>query len=136
MLAPEYGGDGVTEGRCAAMTMPDAVLPAHWAPLGMIVAGGSQFPARYQHGLFITTHGSRFDMNAQFDPGYNVVFLPLDDGQVAGDYEPFAVGFAGPGRPLPEAAMYRPVGIAMLPDGSLLVGDDKVGRIWRITYGG
>jgi glucose/arabinose dehydrogenase len=134
VLAPEYGGDGVIEGRCAGMKMPDAVLPGHWAPLGMAFSEGTQFPAHYQNGAFITTHGSRFDMNAQFDPGYNVVFIPFDGGQVAGDFEHFAVGFAGPGLPLPAAAVYRPVGIAMLPDGSMLVGDDKVGRIWRITY--
>ncbi len=134
VLAPEYGGDGSIVGRCANMDNPAAVLPAHWAPLGMTFASGAMFPERFGTGLFLTTHGSRFDMEAMFDPGYNVMFVPYADGQPAGDPMHFAIGFDGGNVPLPEAATYRPVGIAMMPDGSMIVGDDKVGRIWRITY--
>jgi glucose/arabinose dehydrogenase len=134
VLAPEYGGDGTIVGRCANMDDPAAVLPAHWAPLGMTFASGMMFPEHYQEGMFATTHGSRFDMQAMFDPGYNVMWVPFENGRPSGEPEHFATGFDGGNIPLPEAATYRPVGIAMMPDGSMIVGDDKVGRVWRITY--
>ena len=38
------------------------------------------------------------------------------------------------GGPLPDAAPHLPVGLAMMPDGSLLIGDDKGCRIWRVFY--
>jgi glucose/arabinose dehydrogenase len=62
------------------------------------------------------------------------MFVPYADGMPSGDPEHFALGFDGGNTPLPMAATYRPVGIAMMPDGSMLVGDDKVGRVWRVTY--
>jgi glucose/arabinose dehydrogenase len=133
LLAPEYGGDGVMQGRCKAIEPPPLSMPAHWAPLGMAFYGGSAFPERFHGGAFIANHGSRFDANAVGNPGYNVVFVPFTDGK-PGTWEEFATGFTGGGLPLPDAAIYRPVGVALMPDGALLISDDKVGRIWRVTY--
>jgi glucose/arabinose dehydrogenase len=62
-----------------------------------------------------------------------VVFLPMRDGRATGEHEVFADGFAGATK-TPTGAVHRPSGLALLPDGSLLVGDDKGGRIWRVTY--
>jgi glucose/arabinose dehydrogenase len=137
-LAPEYGGDGAIEGRCASIRQPLSTLPAHWAPLGMAFYEGTQFPERYRGGAFIANHGSRFAPNAPEPlPGYNVVFVPFSaDGRTAGAYERFAEGFAGPGRPLPESALHRPVGVAVGPDGSLYVSDDQGGVVWKIVYRG
>jgi glucose/arabinose dehydrogenase len=138
VLAPEYGGDGITVGLCASMEEPQAVLPAHWAPLGMMFYRGQQFPSRYRGGMFIANHGSRFEPQAQEPlPGYDVVFVPASAGQVRGGYERFAEGFAGEGRPLPDEAEHRPVGLAEAPDGSIYIGDDwGGGRIWRVYYRG
>ncbi len=136
VLAPEYGGDGTVEGRCAAVREPLSVFPAHWAPLSMLFYTGGQFPARYRRGAFVAFHGSRFDPANQPDgPGYNVVFVPFEDGQ-PGKFEVFADGFAGPGTPSPETALHRPVGLAQGIDGSLYITDDKGGRIWRVVYRG
>ena len=137
VLAPEYGGDGMTADFCASVEAPEAVLPAHWSPLGMIFYRGDQFPADYRGGLFIANHGSRFEPQAETPlPGYNVAFVPTAAGEVTGPYERFAEGFAGDGRPLPEEAVHRPVGVAEAPDGSIYVTDDWGGRIWRIQYRG
>jgi glucose/arabinose dehydrogenase len=138
VLAPEYGGDGLAVDLCADMALPDYAFPAHWAPLGMMFYTGDMFPEAYQNGAFIAFHGSRFEPEATGDlPGYNVAFLPFDgDLPAAGDFEVFADEFAGDGRPLPDAAEHRPVGLAQGPDGSLYISDDHGGRIWRVIYTG
>jgi glucose/arabinose dehydrogenase len=136
VLAPEYGGDGNAVGRCSTRENPIDDYPAHWAPLGMLFYSGSQFPARYQGGLFIAFHGSRFDPSAQpAGPGYQVTFTPFASGMPTGAFETFADGFAG-GNPTPTGAAHRPVGLAQGPDGSLYVSDDKGGWLWRIVYVG
>jgi glucose/arabinose dehydrogenase len=136
-LAPEYGGDGIKRDRCAAIDEPDVALPAHAAVLGMVFASGTQFPAAFRSGAFIANHGSRFDANATGDlHGYDVEFIPFENGRPSGAVVKFATGFDAGMRPLPDAAPHRPVGLAMMPDGSLLIGDDKGGRIWRVFYTG
>ena len=135
VLAPEYGGDGGKAiGVCASKKPPLAAFPAHWAPDGVLFYTGSMFPARYRDGVFLAFHGS---WNRAPGPqgGYQVVFQPLSSGRASGQYETFANGFAG-ATLQPDAARYRPVGLAQSPDGALYVSDDKVGRIWRITHSG
>lgn len=130
-LAPEYGGDGQMQGRCAAIPTPLLALPAHWAPLGLVFSTGTLLPAAYRGGAFIAFHGSRFDPLADPRvPGYSVGFVPLDNPSA---WSEIATGFAGDGRPLPDAAKHRPVGVAMAPDGALFISDDVGGRIWRVT---
>jgi glucose/arabinose dehydrogenase len=135
-LAPEYGGDGMAQGRCAAIASPEVALPAHSAPLGMVFVTGSQFPADYRAGAFIANHGSLFDATASAADlhGYDVEFVAFEHGMPAGHPIRFATGFDAGMRPLPDAAPHRPVGLAMMPDGSLLIGDDGGGRIWRVSF--
>lgn len=136
-LAPEYGGDGEKLGRCAAIPEPAVAIDAHAAPLGMAFATGTQFPEAYRAGLFVANHGSRFDPEASVGlHGYDVEFLPFVDGEATGEVQKFATGFDAGMLPLPDAAPHRPVGLAMMPDGSLLIGDDKGGRIWRVFFTG
>ena len=136
VLAPEYGGDGKIVGRCADRELPVADYPAHWAPLGMLFYSASQFPARYQGGLFIAWHGSRFDPSLQpAGPGYVVTFTPWVNGRPSGKFETFAGGFDG-GDPTPTGAAHRPVSVAQGTDGSLYISDDVAGWIWRVFYVG
>jgi glucose/arabinose dehydrogenase len=104
----------------------------------MVFATGNQFPAPFRSGAFIANHGSRFDATAPADDlhGYDVEFVAFHHGWLTGDVVKFASGFDAGMRPLPDAAPHRPVGLAMMPDGSLLISDDQGGRIWRVFYTG
>jgi len=134
VLAPEYGGDGRSVGRCTAARAPDLAFPAHWAPDGMLFYSGTQYPAEYRGGLFIAFHGSwnRAPLPQQ---GYTVVFAPFMAGRPTGTHRVFLDGFAGERRD-PSGAAHRPVGLAQGSDGSLYVSDDKGGRIYRVVYTG
>lgn len=134
VLAPEYGGDGKTIGRCANKTPPVAAFPAHWAPNGMVHYQEPQFPERYRNGVFIAFHGS-WNRAPFAQGGYNVVFQPLDGGGASGQCEVFADGFAGAVKS-PDKAAHRPTGLAVGGDGSLFISDDIRGRIYRIVYRG
>lgn len=135
ILAPEYGGDGKTEGRCASgFKSPLAAFPAHWAPNAMLFYSGTQFPSRYSQGLFVAFHGS-WNRAPEPQGGFNVVFLPFRDGRALSQFEVFADGFAG-AVVQPNGAEHRPSGLAQGPDGALFITDDVGGRIWRVTYGG
>jgi glucose/arabinose dehydrogenase len=134
ILAPEYGGDTVKQGRCEGVDTPVVAFPGHWAPNDIIFYTGDQFPEKYKHGAFIAFHGS-WNRAPLKQKGYNVVFVPLKDGQLAGDYEVFADGFIGaPEIESPDEAKTRPCGLAQAADGSLYVSDDVTGRIWKISY--
>ena len=136
VLAPEYGGDGGrTVGDCATKGRPDVAFPAHWAPDALAFYSGTTFPAKYQGGAFVSFHGS-WNRNPR-QAGYLVAFVPFADGKPAGKYEEFAIRFAGPDAPAdPAQAAYRPMGVAVSPDGALYVSDDTNGRVWRIAYVG
>jgi glucose/arabinose dehydrogenase len=134
VLAPEYGGDGKKVPEAGKYPDPLVAYPAHWAPNDLLFYSGKNFPAKYQDGAFIAFHGS-WNRAPEPQAGYKVVFQPLKDGKPAGNYEVFADGFAGdmPDNS-PGNARYRPVGLAVGPDGSLYVSDSQKGRIWRISY--
>lgn len=132
VLAPEYGGDGSTVGRCADLRAPAAAFPAHWAPNALLFYEGAQFPPEYGGGAFVAFHGS-WNRAPLPQGGYNVVFQPFDARGPSGPWEVFADGFADP-SPSPREAAHRPSGLALGPDGSLYVSDDAGGTIWRILY--
>ena len=133
LLAPEYGGDGQTVGLCGAKKGPLAGMPAHWSAIDMLFYTGSQFPARYRDGAFVTFHGS-WNRAPLPQSGYNVVFVPFVNGVPTDKFEVFADNFTTIRDP--AKAEHRPAGIAQAPDGSLYVSDDAGGRIWKITYAG
>jgi glucose/arabinose dehydrogenase len=136
ILAPEYGGDKTKQGRCEGVDTPVVAFPGHWAPNDLIFYTGNQFPEKYKHGAFIAFHGSwnRAPLKQQ---GYKVVFVPLKDGQLSGEYEVFADGFIGAADiDSPDEAKSRPCGLAQAADGSLYISDSVTGRIWKISYKG
>lgn len=136
LLAPEYGGDGREVGACDQYNEPLVAFPGHWAPNDLLFYTGTQFPERYQSGVFVVFHGS-WNRAPLEQGGYLVAFAPRANSEFTGDWETFADGFKGV-TPLlaPQDAVHRPVGIAQGPDGSVFVTDDVGGRIWRISYTG
>ena len=136
VLAPEYGGDGDSIGRCADFQLPEMGFPGHWAPNGLFFYTGDQFPERYRNGAFIAFHGST-NRAPYPQSGYFIAFVPFENGSPQGTWEIFADGFAQV-DPIVNVsdAIYRPMGISMGPDGSLYVSDSNHGKIWRIMFKG
>ena len=136
VLAPEYGGDGTSVGRCADMELPVMGFPGHWAPNDLLFYQGDQFPERYRNGAFIAFHGST-NRSPYPQAGYFVAFIPFKDGNPTGEWEVFADGFAGVDTLVnTNDALYRPVGLATGPDGSLYISDSRKGKIWRVMFKG
>jgi glucose/arabinose dehydrogenase len=132
---PYYGG-----GKTRTKEYKDAQVPAnvvfpqveqvaHAADLGMAFYSGRAFPARYQGGIFSAQHGS---WNRTKPVGARIMFTSLKPDGTADKTEPFAEGW------LTASGEYlgRPVDVAQLPDGSLLVSDDFAGALYRIWYEG
>ncbi|KMS53176.1 PQQ-dependent sugar dehydrogenase [Sphingobium cupriresistens] len=135
VLAPEYGGDGGKAiGPCAGRRGPVATFPAHWAPNAVIFYAGTLFPTAYRDGVFIAFHGS-WNRAPGPQQGFNILFQPMKQGRASGGPILFADGFAGPERASGKAD-YRPTGLAIGPDGSLYISDDRQGRVWRVRYRG
>lgn len=116
----------------AAQTItPDVLFQAHSAALGVQFYDRQKFPSKYHNGAFAAFRGS---WNRDRGTGYKIVFVPFgQDHQPLGYYEDFLTGFLlNPDAPDTFA---RPVGLLVLPDGSLLLAEDGNGRIYRISYG-
>jgi glucose/arabinose dehydrogenase len=108
---------------------PDVLIQAHSAVLGLAFYSGKMFPEEYRGDAFVALHGS---WNRSKRTGYKIVRIRFRNGRPAGSYEDFVSGWM-----LDENKMEvwgRPVGLLVLPDGSLLVSDDGAKKIWRITY--
>jgi len=111
---------------------PDVLFQAHSAALGVQFYDGKTFPEKYKNGAFVAFRGS---WNRDRGTGYKVVFVPFDTkGRPKGYYEDFLTGFLlDPNIP---TTWGRPVGLLVLPDGSLLVTEEANNRIYRIQYVG
>lgn len=131
---PWYGGGKIRTIEYKDSEPPaDAVFPqveqvAHAADLGLVFYTGKMFPAEYRGGIFSAQHGS---WNRTTPIGARVMFTALDDEGNATGSKVFAEGWLDP-----ETGEYlgRPVDIAQLPDGSILVSDDFAGAVYRISY--
>jgi glucose/arabinose dehydrogenase len=131
---PYYGGGNVRtteykdEQVPAGTVPPQAEMAPHAADLGLMFYTGNQFPAQYKGGIFSAQHGS---WNRTRPVGARIMFTPVKADGTADKPQVFADGW------LTETGEYlgRPVDVAQLLDGSLLVSDDTAGAIYRISYG-
>ena len=112
----------------ARAIIPDVLLGAHVAPLQFAFYTAKQFPESYWGGAFVAEHGS---WNRATRSGYQIAFVAFKKGKPSADPVPFMTGLVpDPGGP---DVLGRPVGVAVAPDGSLLVSDDGAAVIYRIT---
>lgn len=132
---PWYGGGKVRTNEYKSETIPKDVVPPqaemtpHAADLGMTFYRGNMFPERYRNGIFSAQHGS---WNRSTPVGARVMFTPVKQDGTAGKPEVFADGWLTNTNEF----LGRPVDVAPLADGSLLVSDDYAGAIYRIHYSG
>ncbi len=112
----------------AATLTPDVLIQAHSAALGIAFYDGKMFPDEYRGDAFVALHGS---WNRAKRTGYKVIRVRFRDGKATGAYEDFLTGFMlGEDQ---RDVWGRPVSVVVLRDGSMLIGDDGGGKIWRVT---
>lgn len=130
---PWYGGGKVRTNEYkdseppANVVFPQVEMVAHAADMGMIFYTGKMFPAKYQGGIISAEHGS---WNRVTPSGAKLLFTTLKEDGTADKTTTFAEGWIG------ENGEYlgRPLDVAQLADGSVLVSDDLTGAVYRISY--
>ncbi|KQT84004.1 sorbosone dehydrogenase family protein [Aurantimonas sp. Leaf443] len=105
---------------------PDYALGGHTASLGLCWLPAGTLPG-FPDGMVVGQHGS---WNRSTLSGYKVIFVPFENGRPSGPPRTILSGFLSPDE---KASYGRPVGVAIGPDGSLLVADDVGDAIWRVT---
>lgn len=109
--------------------VPDVDLGSHTASLGLKFYTGRQFPSEYHHAAFVGQHGS---WNRSVPSGYKVVYVQFAKDGKPGAMKDFLTGFMIDEKK--NLVHGRPVGVAQMKDGSLLVADDDGNRVWRVSY--
>jgi len=111
--------------------VPDTLIQAHSAPLGMVVyhapAGAKNaFPKEYDGDIFVALHGS---WNRGIRTGYKVIRVMMKNGVPTGQYQDFMTGMVLSDRDV----WGRPAAVTVAADGALLVVDDAGGLVWRVA---
>ena len=113
---------------CDGVTLPVQTMGPHAAVMGVHFYTGNMFPAEYKNTMFVARKGS---WNRTQKSGYDVVMVRADaDGKNA-KVSPFITGFLDEKG---ENFAGRPTYILQMPDGSLLLSDEQMGAIYRISY--
>jgi glucose/arabinose dehydrogenase len=113
---------------CKDVTLPVTTMGAHAAVMGIHFYTGTMFPKEYQGVAFVARKGS---WNRTKKLGYDVVTVTAGPDGKGAKVKPFATGFMDPKD---NSFWGRPAYLAQLNDGSLLVSDEQLGAIYRISY--
>jgi hypothetical protein len=122
ILDPELAGNK----KCSEFVAPVWKFKAHNAPLGMRFYQGKQFPKEYKNQLFVAQHGS---WNRTEPDGYRVALVQFKDNKPVSE-QVFIDGWLTKN----QTVLGRPVDILELPNGSLLISDDKLGLIYQVKF--
>ncbi len=114
---------------CGGVTLPVVTTGPHAATMGIHFYTGTMFPPEYRNVAFVARKGS-WNRSQKF--GYDVVTVRADANGANARIVPFITGFLDTQR---DAFWGRPVYFLQLPDGSLLLSDEQMGAVYRITYG-
>jgi glucose/arabinose dehydrogenase len=113
---------------CKGVTLPVALMGPHAAAMGVLFYTGKMFPAEYRDTMFIARKGS-WNRTTKF--GYDVVNVrATPDGKNA-KITPFMTGFM---NPKDQSFWGRPAYLLQMPDGAVLVSDEQLGAIYRVSY--
>ena len=119
---PEFGSKA-PEGL--DFVKPYTKFQAHVAPLGCYFPKGENLRKLFGDEVIVAQHGS---WNRTVPIGYRVV--TVDTAKPEADPQPFLWGFQDESN---KSRIYgRPVDIAELPDGTILVSDDHRGVVWSV----
>ncbi|MDP3708633.1 MAG: PQQ-dependent sugar dehydrogenase [Polaromonas sp.] len=113
---------------CDGVTLPVSTMGAHAANMGLHFYTGNMFPAEYKNAMFVARKGS---WNRTQKSGFDVVTVRADADGKNPKVTPFVTGFKDDAT---EAFWGRPAYILQMPDGSLLLSDEQLGAIYRISY--
>ena len=119
---PQYGKNR----NCAEFRPPAQKLGPHVASIGMTFITGDHFPTEYHGRAVIAEHGS---WNRSEPIGYRVTSVALE-GDQGTSYQTLIDGWLLENG----SAWGRPSDVLQLPDGSLLVADDRADAIYRVSY--
>jgi glucose/arabinose dehydrogenase len=104
------------------------LVQAHLALMDLVFYDGPMFPPDWRGDIVLSAHGS---WNRSQRVGYELLRVRMREGKPDG-YDDFITGWTlSPDR---QEVWGRPVGLAVLPDGSLLVADDGALTLWRVTF--
>ncbi|MEJ5989704.1 PQQ-dependent sugar dehydrogenase [Ramlibacter sp. PS3R-8] len=117
------------ERACDGVVMPVTTMGPHAAAMGVHFYTGTMFPAEYRNTLLVARKGS-WNRTQKF--GYDVVAVRTDANGANARVTPFLTGFLDASK---DTFWGRPVYMLQMPDGSLLVSDEQMGAIYRISYG-
>ncbi|NEP80068.1 MAG: hypothetical protein F6K39_19025, partial [Okeania sp. SIO3B3] len=128
---PNFVPETQTPDFVAETQTPNVLFQAHSVPLGLQFYDGETFPEEYQNGAFVAFRGG---FNRQEPTGSKIVFVPFDEnGNATGAYQDFLTGFLDVSEDR-ATTWGNPVGLQVLPDGSLLFTDQQHNRIYRIQF--
>lgn len=113
---------------CNGVTPPVAKMGPHSAAMGVHFYTGNMFPAEYKNAAFVARKGS---WNRTQKIGYDVVMVKANPDGTGSKITPFATGFMDPSN---NSFWGRPAYMLQLADGSLLLSDEQLGAIYRISY--
>jgi glucose/arabinose dehydrogenase len=120
--------DLVKPNACNGVQLPVVTLGAHAAALGMRFYTGKMFPSEYQEAILVARHGS---WNKTERNGYDVMMVKATPDGKNVKVTPFVTGFMDKAK---NTYWGRPTDVMLMPDGSVLVSDENMGAIYRVSY--